>query len=443
MIDRKRILDALAALGQPPAVRETPAPLDGATGAEGPGEASAEAAATARPPTAPTAPPGVASRSPSLDPEALARALGARWEETDHGRTLVREVVFPPGHVHGRLNLGALPDAGDSALSTLLGAVARQPARIERLAFFDTETTGLAGGTGTCAFLAGVGSFREDGAFCVRQWFLASLPEEKAMLDSLGRELDRFDGIVTYNGAAFDMPVIEARRTLQRLPRAATGAPHHDLLHPTRRLFRGRLPNCRLQSAEAALLGFEREDDVPGHLIPSFYFDYLRLGRVGPLHRVLRHNAFDIVSLAGVLVFLARLFRSAEEGRVAAEDAAYLGRWWELEGETARARALYGHAVSGLEAGPAWTAAASRLASLLKRGGARAEALGLWERLFDQGDVEAGLELTKHLEHHERDLARAEQVTQALLERAPRIAHGALSHRLERIRRKLARRAPK
>ena len=44
-------------------------------------------------------------------------------------------------------------------------------------AFLDTETTGLAGGTGTCAFLIGVGSI-EPAGFRLRQFFMRDYGEE-------------------------------------------------------------------------------------------------------------------------------------------------------------------------------------------------------------------------------------------------------------------------
>src|SRR6185295_4954081 len=180
------------------------------------------------------------------------------------------------------------------------------------LAFFDIETTGLSGGTGSYIVLAGLGSYEraaagEPLAFRMRQYFLADIAHERAMLSMLADDLRRFDGLVTYNGRAFDMPFVQTRMTLARLPYPCDGLPHFDLLHVVRRLYRHRMPGCRLAEAERRLLRIDRPDDVPGSLIPAIYFDYLRAGRVSPLRGVFRHNAEDVLSLTGILASLARL----------------------------------------------------------------------------------------------------------------------------------------
>jgi len=72
-----------------------------------------------------------------------------------------------------------------------------------RWAFLDTETTGLAGGTGTYAFLIGVGSI-EPAGFRLRQFFMRDYGEEASQLYRLAEYLAQFDVLVTYNGKAYD-----------------------------------------------------------------------------------------------------------------------------------------------------------------------------------------------------------------------------------------------
>jgi hypothetical protein len=310
-----------------------------------------------------------------------------------------------------------------------------------RLAFFDIETTGLSGGTGTFVIIAGLGSYEAQGAgepraFRMRQYFLADVAHERAMLTMLEADVARFDGLVTYNGRAFDVPFVETRMTLARLrPRWST-LPHVDLLHAVRRLYRHRMPGCRLAEAERRLLHIERHDDVPGALIPALYFDYLRAGRVAPLRAVMRHNADDVLSLAGVMAALAGLLSRDD---LDPDDAVAVARWWELAGERARAAALYRGALPWLEGSDDWPWAAARHAALCKRARSRDEAAALWRALWDAGDRAAGLELAKHLEHHARDLRTAEAVTGALFAGAGGADGVALAHRLARIRRKLGR----
>jgi hypothetical protein len=180
-------------------------------------------------------------------------------------------------------------------------------------------------------------------------------------------------------------------------------------------------------------------DDVPGALIPSLYFDYLRGGRAAPLRAVFRHNAEDVLSLTGVLARLASLFSSDD---LDPEDAAAVARWWEYAGEPSRAAQLYRPALRWLEGGEDWGWAASRHAMLCKRSGAQDEAVSLWRALWAKGEAAAGLELAKHLEHRVRDLAGAREMTRSLITAAPRPREReALEHRLARLESKLASKA--
>jgi hypothetical protein len=234
------------------------------------------------------------------------------------------------------------------------------------------------------------------------------------------------------------VPFVETRMILARLASPYGALAHFDLLHPVRRLYRHRMPACRLAEAERRLLKLERADDVHGSLIPQLYFDYLRAGRAGPLRGVFRHNAEDVLSLVGVLASLASLLSS---DNIDPEDAVAVARWWERAGAPHRAAGLYRDALPWLEGGADWPWAATRHAGLCKRAGDRAEAAQLWRRLWEDGDRAAGIELAKHLEHHARDLTAAEEVTSALLTRAGDAERIALAHRLARIARKRAKRA--
>ncbi|HYM16096.1 MAG TPA: ribonuclease H-like domain-containing protein [Dehalococcoidia bacterium] len=368
---------------------------------------------------------------PPREPPPIAAILRGDWHDTPHGPAFVRDDWFSLDHHHGALPLSCALEAPAAGLAHLLGAThAPHPSR---LAFFDTETTGVTGGTGTYVVLAGLGSY-EDGAFRMRQYFLADLAHERAMLATLAADLARFEGIVTYNGRAFDLPLVDVRMTLARLRAPWAAFAHFDLLHPVRRLYRHRLPACRLADVERRLLRIERPDDIPGSLIPSLYFDYLRAGRAAPLRAVFRHNADDVLSLVGVLAILGRLLAG---GDLDPEDAAAVARWWEHAGEPARAAALYTDALPWLEGGDDWPWAAARLAALRKRAGDRDGAAALWRALWSQGDPHAGLELAKHFEHRAGDPRAAAEITRALLVRASAPARMGLEHRLARLRRKL------
>ena len=362
--------------------------------------------------------------------DALAKILRVLPHDTPSGTAFVRDDWYPLDHAHGALPLSSPLHASPDALSHLLGATDAPEA--SRLAFFDIETTGLAGGTGTYVVLAGLGSFERDG-FRLRQYFLADIAHERAMLEMLAGDLARFEGVVTYNGRAFDIPFVETRLTLARLRSPCGGLAHFDLLHAVRRLYKHRMPGCRLAEAERRLLRIERFDDISGSLIPALYFDYVRAGRATPLRGVFRHNAEDVLSMVGLLASLAGLLSG---GPLDPDDAVAVARWWERAGEPTRALALYRPALPWLEGGDDWTWAASRHARLCKRAGLRLEAVALWSKLWEAGDRAAGLELAMHFEHHARDYGAAAALARALLDCCAPHEKDVLELRLARITRK-------
>src|SRR5437016_8837041 len=197
--------------------------------------------------------------------------LGGEVVETGAGPLLVVRREYPLTHIHGRQPLAA----AFAAPLDLLSAVARAaaPARDPRgLLFLDTEATGLAGGTGTYAFLVGVGNLDGD-RVVVAQYFMRDFDEEPALLAALVPLLERAAGLVTFNGGGFDVPLLETRFVLARRRWPAL-LPHLDLLRPARRMWTACYDDCRLATLERAVLGLAREGDVAGALIPSLYFDW-------------------------------------------------------------------------------------------------------------------------------------------------------------------------
>jgi hypothetical protein len=271
---------------------------------------------------------------------------------------------------------------------------------LRRAVFLDTETTGLAGGSGTAAFLIGVGWF--DGErFRVRQYFMRDYHEEAALLHALAEELRRFDRLVTFNGKMFDVPLLDARFRLCRGTFPLGEAPHFDLLHPARRLWKARLESCRLQSLEAELLGLRRSGDIPGEDIPRVYFDWVRRRDARMLARVFEHNRQDIVSLAALAVLACQW---VEEGRAEdPRDVFSLARVLERARLYDRSEAEYRRALASDAAclrGPALL----RLAWRAKRAGDHGRAAALWAEAGEVGEVEGWRELAMHLEHRAKDL---------------------------------------
>ncbi|WP_322797284.1 ribonuclease H-like domain-containing protein [Tepidiforma sp.] len=252
-------------------------------------------------------------------------ALGGHWFETPLGPGYVIESVYDGGHCHGSVPLRhalGLP-------TQRLAAQARDPrlAEVEpgRFVYVDTETTGL-GGAGTMVFLCGVASF-EGSVLRLRQFLLPGPEYEGGLLGGLGEALEAAGALVSYNGKAFDLPALETRYILSRQRPRLRELPHLDLLHPNRRLFRGQLASHRLAEVERELLGFEREEDCPSAEVPLRYQWFVRSGDPTHLRPVLRHNAWDVLSLVALAAYLGQSCGDPGRPLQAARAAAYAGDW--------------------------------------------------------------------------------------------------------------------
>jgi uncharacterized protein YprB with RNaseH-like and TPR domain len=373
-------------------------------------------------------------------PEPVETIVGGHVVETEAGCLLVVRHEYPLEHRHGRLALGE----ARGAPRHLVDVIARDgnaPDDLSRLLFLDTETTGLAGGTGTYAFLVGAG-WLEDERFVVAQYFMRDFDEEPALLASLEPVLARASGVVTFNGAGFDLPLLETRFIMARKRWPVTLC-HLDLLRPARRVWATRLEDCRLTTLEREVLGLVREADVPGGLIPTLYFEYLRSRRAGPLARVFAHNRADVLSLVTLLGWFTRALE-ADADAIHADELAGLGRLFEpLDLE--RAIGYYRASLNAGLSGPGGQWVRLRLALWAKRRAEWDAACTLWQastatRVFDARPWE---ELAKYHEHRRRDAAAARAIVieaLALARAAPASARvvDALAYRLARLERRLA-----
>ncbi len=370
----------------------------------------------------------------ALEPP-LDQFVTGREVETPHGRHFESERLWPHWQRHGSMEISRLQELpGDLFREISQETIADAPP--ESWAFLDTETTGLAGGSGTCAFLVGVGRIRADG-FHVRQFFLRDYPEEPSALAALTESLADAQVLVTYNGKSFDVPLLETRYRLARARPPFERLAHLDLLHGARRLWRFRFESCRLVELENRILGHEREGDVPGAMIPEIYFDYVRTGRAARLAPVFLHNALDIVSLACLTGIVPWAFREAgqTELRHGSEYMA-LGRWIEQAGQLERARDLYREAIRRPLRDDLLYRTMWDLGQLEKKLGAFDAALALFSGLAaikNEHRVEALEALAKHYEHREKNFAMALEFTETALTLEP----GAeLTKRRERLSKK-------
>ena len=325
--------------------------------------------------------------------ERLSRWFDARTEVTEGGTALVveRRTALPPS-------------VGASLASLPAGA------------YFDTETTGLSTGAGTVIFLAGVARL-EPSHVTVRQYLLPDYPHERALLRALTTDLRRAARLVTYNGRAFDLPMLSARLTFHGLFREQASLPdmHADLLPDARRLFRRPLGGARLADVESGILGVRRASDCPGSEVPARYFGYLRGGSPDVLAEVLDHNFQDVVSLVLLEAELCRLRAGGwREARVL--DARGMALELLRSGAVDDALELVERA-QALTADPAEANALRRVASrLLIALGDVERAEQLWTLGTRRASVDAAaawLEVARIRERHRGDLRGAMEATAA------------------------------
>ena len=349
------------------------------------------------------------------------RLIAGEVVRTPLGEHFETEKLWERHRRHGRMDISDLADLPADLLDALAGGTIPEspPAR---WAFLDTETTGLAGGTGTCAFLVGVGAI-EPAGFRLRQFLMRDYAEEPSMLARLAEHLARFDVLVTYNGKSFDQPLLETRFRMCR----GRGAPpdpfdrmeHLDLLFGARRLWKLRLESCRLVELENQILGVEREGDIPGSMIPQCYFDYLRTGQAAKLVSILDHNAIDILSLACLTAIVPFAFRSPSTATLRhGADWIGLARWMQQAGRREEALGLFRRAVEAGLPDDLLFRTLWDVAALEKRLGHTEAALAVMTELATARNpyrAPALTELAKHYEHRERNYAMALEMTRAAL----------------------------
>ena len=331
--------------------------------------------------------------------EELAQLLGG--ELCADGVVLI-DSFLPTSASHGRV---PFRDIHDVSLAFLAGG--EEPER-EGLLFIDTETTGLAGGTGTVAFVLGLARI-EDDVVHVRQYFLTSFTAEPAMLTHALTWIRGASHLVSFNGKSFDIPLLVTRYRLARIESTLSRLPHIDLLHRTRAAFRKNWPDCRLQTAEQYLLKLYRHDDMPGYLIPQLWADLLRRGETRGLRGIIEHNGTDVLSLIALANVLGRAY--AEPGQRYA-DPLGIARAHRRAGDNATALVhLRDHGETLVDD------AQLELAGLYARSRQWEQALPIWESLSARGVARAMECLAKYCEHRQRDFGAALHWTERMLAR--------------------------
>jgi uncharacterized protein YprB with RNaseH-like and TPR domain len=390
-----------------------------------------------------------AGLKPASDLQAPVRkssAIPADWPGreivTPIGTYFLAEFRYPAGARHGGRALSDFLESAGCRVPDLPAGTAPT-----EMVFMDTETTGLAGGAGTLAFLIGTGAYDAEG-FVLRQYFLPDPSGEAALLEAALGEMESQKALVTFNGRVFDVPILQARAAL-RLRRfdALARQAHLDLLLHSRRIWSRRLESCALRSLEAELLGVRRSsDDVPGGLIPYLYREYLQTNDPAAMSGVLYHNAQDVLSLAVLAAEVAARYARAPAELEDPLDALAMAFVQRGIGRLDLAEEGFRTALQSGISGAERVRALDALAGLLKRGGRFEGALEWWRAWHELSpdDPLPCVELAKYYEWRARDLAAAQQWAEAaadasrrLRDPARRRALGrATSQRLKRLEKK-------
>ena len=334
-----------------------------------------------------------------VESDRLVHLLGASIKRNAHGEHLSLHCW------HGG-NAACIPDA--AALRLLAPNAPDEVADPEQWLFLDTETTGLAGGTGTYPFLVGL-AWWEGGGLEVEQLFMREYSEERSLLAALAERLAERPVLVTFNGKSFDWPLLETRYRMTRTIPPPEPRAHLDFLHPARNLWRLRLGSVRLSQLERHVLGWERGDDVPSELIPSIYLDFVRAGRAEPLVPVFQHNQMDLRGLAGLSTRILSLLSDEEGVNQDGLELFGVSRICERRGDVTRARKLYEQSILSTLPEETNRAARAALARLAKRDGDLARAHELWESAVGNSreGYEAYEQLAIYYEHEARNPRRA------------------------------------
>jgi hypothetical protein len=328
---------------------------------------------------------------------------------TPDGETFQAKEYFPPHFRYGEMALAEILNIPTYPAHLLTKDGRLKELDFRKALFLDTETTGLSGGTGTFAFMIGLGFFQEDG-FLVHQLFMRDYSEERASLSVLNELLRSFQFLVTFNGRYYDVPLLETRFILSRISSSIREMPNFDLLYPSRRIWKGAYENCRLITLESQLLGMERVDDIPSEYIPYLYFDYLRTGDAEKIYRVFYHNQMDILSMVALAGRIHLVYHDPQVARPrkGVEHFA-LGRLFWEHGYPEKAIPSFEIALKRCDEDLSWEVM-RWLSMALKKTGQGERARSLWEEMATwphKKDAYPYIELAKYHEHRLKDFERA------------------------------------
>ena len=365
---------------------------------------------------------------------AISKVIDGNWLDEKEKKVYISETVLPYPFNHGNVLIEKIPDLRH--FSVLLDDPSYQSFPSGQYLFLDTETTNLGLGSGTLIFMVGLCWFEQEG-LKTRQYFLQDISAEPVFLLNIHSFLEKFSSLVSFNGKTFDIPLLQSRFGINRIPEKIRELRHIDLLHVSRNLFKRNITSKRLVDIETEILRFQRTgDDIPGWLIPQAYFDYLETGESAPIGSIFYHNRMDIISLAVLANYLAEFFEERQINNNIQTSLAELllkNRNFPLSLEFFSKNWHDGDLTSLDRPG------LRNFGYVLKKSGCWEQALTVWEKSAGNGDIHAHIELAKFFEHHQKNTRMALYWTEkAIMISNEEKARIGLVHRKSRLLKKLA-----
>ncbi len=375
----------------------------------------------------------------------LEEMVNGRWINTHFGDIFRAEFIYDLSEPYGALDLSEIYRFDTSDYEDYF-----QIPNIDSpddIIFIDTETTGLSGGSGTVAFMVGLGWLKNQ-KFIIHQYFITQLSHEEGMLELLQSEFQKFTCITSFNGKSFDIPLLNTRFVMNRLSPVLQKYPHIDLLHISRSLWKYSIENCKLKTLEIDLLGLERQDDIPGELIPDVYFEYLHSRNLEKIERIFYHNRFDVISMLANLILIFKTLKSKVPEKNPLTDYAK-GRLYRRKKDIERSICHYKNVLESSISCNRRLKTLLELAQLYKNNKQYEKAVPLWEAALDPQfpfSLEPYIELAKYYEHIRKDIQKALDTTNSAFYKLPERRQKEIAElikRRERLNTKLLRKKKK
>jgi uncharacterized protein len=327
----------------------------------------------------------------------IERIIKGEWIHTRFGDLFEVDNIFSYDYQHGNERLQS-----KIAFSKLMGIsrIDSKSLSLEDILFIDTETTGLSGGTGTMAFMVGLGYFTKAG-FLTKQYFLDYPSDELALIYQINSIFEKFKILVSYNGSSFDIPLLKSRFLINRVEPPFKRFQHLDLLHLSRKLWKLRLPAIKLRDVETGILHFNREEEeVPGWMVPQIYFDYIRDRDARPLNGVFYHNCMDVLSLAIIFNYISdMLFNPAMNGGLHKLDLLSIAKLFENHDLLDESAELYKISLERGVPEEIHPKILFKYGQICKRLSQPEMALEFWNLAFQNGDFNSAVQISKYYEH--------------------------------------------